>query len=111
MLSRVIASWLVVLILAPFTAPFPTCDLATLFGTSPVAEDAGHGPASGALSHDAAVVNGPAVNGTGRTRWLPAFLAPALSSKTPSSSSSLQATAAVAPLVKTNTALGTVLRV
>ena len=110
MLSRVIASWLVVLILAPFTAPFPTCDLATLFGTSPVAEDAGHGPASGALSHDAAVVNGPAVNRIGPTRWLPAVIVPALSSK-PASSSIPPGSAALAPLIKKSTALGTVLRV
>ncbi len=35
MLPRFVAGWLVVLILAPFTAPFPTCDLATLFGRGP----------------------------------------------------------------------------
>ena len=34
MVSRGVAWWLIVLILAPFTAPFPTCDLAALFGCS-----------------------------------------------------------------------------
>jgi hypothetical protein len=32
MISKLCAGWLVVLILAPFTAPFPTCDLASLLG-------------------------------------------------------------------------------
>jgi hypothetical protein len=31
-LSQLSAIWLVVLILLPFTAPFPTCDLADFFG-------------------------------------------------------------------------------
>jgi hypothetical protein len=31
-LSKFSAVWLVVLILLPFTAPFPTCDIATFFG-------------------------------------------------------------------------------
>jgi hypothetical protein len=34
MLSKFSALWLVVLILLPFTAPFPTCDVADLFGRS-----------------------------------------------------------------------------
>jgi hypothetical protein len=44
MLSRLVASWLVTLILAPFTAPFSTCDIATLFGRSPVAACAASDP-------------------------------------------------------------------
>jgi len=31
-MSRLLSGWLIVLILAPFTAPFPTCDLATFLG-------------------------------------------------------------------------------
>jgi hypothetical protein len=46
MFSRLVAGWLVVLVLAPFTAPFPTCDLATVFGhgvdTAAAAADARH---------------------------------------------------------------------
>jgi hypothetical protein len=34
MLSKCSALWLVVLILLPFTAPFPTCDIADFFGRS-----------------------------------------------------------------------------
>lgn len=31
-MSKLLASWLVVLIVLPFTAPFPTCDASDLFG-------------------------------------------------------------------------------
>jgi hypothetical protein len=31
-LSRLVASWLIILVVAPFTAPFSTCDLRTWFG-------------------------------------------------------------------------------
>ena len=44
MLSRLVASWLVTLILAPFTAPFSTCDIATLFGRSHIAACADSDP-------------------------------------------------------------------
>jgi hypothetical protein len=47
MLSRLVASWLVVLILAPFTAPFPTCDLSTLLGLQPTPVPADVGPGRG----------------------------------------------------------------
>jgi hypothetical protein len=33
-LSKLSALWLIVLILLPFTAPFPTCDIAAFFGRS-----------------------------------------------------------------------------
>jgi hypothetical protein len=32
MLPKLFASWLVVLVVLPFTAPFSTCDLASVFG-------------------------------------------------------------------------------
>jgi len=67
MLSRVSACWLVVLVLAPFTAPFPTCDLASLFGGSTQTQPApGHLPAS-AIANDSAVASVPAI-GDGRVR-------------------------------------------
>jgi hypothetical protein len=43
MLSKFSALWLVVLILLPFTAPFPTCDVADCFGRG--AADHGVAPA------------------------------------------------------------------
>jgi hypothetical protein len=35
MISRLCASWLIVLIMLPFTAPFSTCDLSILAGRAP----------------------------------------------------------------------------
>jgi hypothetical protein len=34
MLPKLLASWLVVLVIVPFTAPFSTCDLPGLFGSA-----------------------------------------------------------------------------
>ena len=71
MLSRVAACWLVVLVLAPFTAPFPTCDLAALFG----GEQAHHLPANApghiTLACDSTIASVPAISGNGRVRLLP----------------------------------------
>jgi hypothetical protein len=66
MLPKFFASWLVLLIVVPFTAPFSTCDLASLFGTSqntPVAPSA-----SVVLTTDVAVPSGLAVSSAGRVR-------------------------------------------
>ena len=40
MLSRVFAAWLVVLIILPFSAPFSTCDAASLFASDDLADGA-----------------------------------------------------------------------
>jgi hypothetical protein len=71
MLSRVAACWLVVLVLAPFTAPFPTCDLVTLFGGAPAHHTPMNMPASATLGSDAVDVSVPAAPRTGRIRLLP----------------------------------------
>lgn len=64
--SRVVACWLVVLVLAPFTAPFPTCDLGTLFGASPAQHSPVHMP--GSVTANDAVASVPAISGVGRVR-------------------------------------------
>ncbi len=38
-LNKFFATWLVVLVVAPITAPFSTCDLASLLGRNPVQLD------------------------------------------------------------------------
>ena len=111
MLSRFLAGWLVVLILAPFTAPFPTCDLATLVGRGPAKHAPIVPPASTAVSHDAAVVNAPAVFRAGRIRVLSAFrvspLSKAISSAT---ATSLRSVASLRD-IRENASLTAVLRV
>jgi len=65
--SRVAACWLVVLVLAPFTAPFPTCDFATLFGGSQTEQSPVHLPVS-VIANDSVVASVPAISGVGRIR-------------------------------------------
>lgn len=67
MCSRVAACWLVVLVLAPFTAPFPTCDLDTLFGGVPTEHSPMHVPAP-VIANDSVVASVPAISGVGRVR-------------------------------------------
>jgi hypothetical protein len=53
--SRVLALWLVTLILLPFSAPFSTCDLSSLFGSdSPYDESSDAFAPLGALTDTAA---------------------------------------------------------
>jgi hypothetical protein len=66
--SRVAACWLVVLVLAPFTAPFPTCDFGTLFGGSQTEQSPAHLPVS-VIANDSVVASVPAISGLGRVRW------------------------------------------
>ena len=57
MVPRLCAAWLVLLIVLPFSAPFSTCDLATLFGgtENPLARHtAGPLASSRSLDHDVA---------------------------------------------------------
>jgi hypothetical protein len=67
MFSRVAACWLVVLVLAPFTAPFPTCDFGTLFGDSQTEHSPARMPAS-VIANDSIVASVPAISGVGRVR-------------------------------------------
>jgi hypothetical protein len=65
--TRVAACWLVVLVLAPFTAPFPTCDFGTLFGGSQTDQSPVHLPVS-VIASDSVVASVPAISGVGRIR-------------------------------------------
>ena len=70
MLSRLAACCLVALALAPFTAPFRTCDLAVLFGDAP----AQHMPVSDShstVAGDVNVANFPSILRMGRVRLVP----------------------------------------
>jgi hypothetical protein len=111
MLSRIVAGWLVLLIFAPFTAPFPTCDMATLFGCGP----AHHVPvvpaAPSAVSHDAAVVNAPAALRTVRIRVLSTFRMIPVSSQVSYSSSTRSRSSAAMRDGRDDAALRVVLRV
>ena len=111
MVSRFVAGWLVVLILAPFTAPFPTCDLATLVGRGPAKHAPIVPPASAAVSNDAAVVSVPAVFRAGRIRVLSAFRVSPLSNAIASAlATSLRSVASLCD-IRENAALTAVLRV
>jgi hypothetical protein len=68
MLSRVAACWLVVLVLAPFTAPFPTCDLATVFHAVHTRQAPAKLPVRSRLAGDSEVARVPAMSGRGRVR-------------------------------------------
>ena len=56
MVRRLFGLWLIVLIVLPWSAPFPTCDLADLFGSS----EAPHGTPASTASNPAAVDDGTA---------------------------------------------------
>jgi hypothetical protein len=73
MLARVTALCLAVLVLSPFTAPFPTCDLAMLLGRAPM-QDVQHVPANRpaqtTIAVDGNVASVPAISRVGRPRLL-----------------------------------------
>jgi hypothetical protein len=71
MLSRVAACWLVVLVLAPFTAPFPTCDLTAFFGAAQNRQGPAKMPTSAALDQESSIVGVPAISDAGRVRLSP----------------------------------------
>lgn len=105
-LPRFIASWLIVLIVAPFTAPFRICDFTSLFGGEAGRHAPLVPPAAAALSVDAAVPSVPVVSSGGRSRLMPLFrVIPSLSEVPPSSShfigSAALAARSGAPAVRT----------
>ena len=69
-LPKVFASWLIILVLAPFTAPFSTCDLPSLAGSAPAKHNPLALPGSVALTTDAAVPRAPYVPARSRVRPL-----------------------------------------
>jgi hypothetical protein len=111
MFSRITACWLVVLVLAPFTAPFPTCDFATLFGRGPSRQAPIAPPVSAAVSHDDAVVAAPASLGDGRARLHSPFGISPLSDEISSSSATFLRSVTFARDVREDSALNAVLRV
>jgi hypothetical protein len=70
MVSRSTACWLIVLVLAPFTAPFPTCDLVTLFGGAPARQTPANLPGAATLADETSVASVPAISHIGRVRLL-----------------------------------------
>jgi hypothetical protein len=71
MLSRFTACCLAVLVLAPFTAPFQTCDLAMLFGDSQTEQVPVNAPGSIVVVSDVNIANLPALSHVGRIRLAP----------------------------------------
>jgi hypothetical protein len=107
MLAKVFASWFVVLILLPFTAPFSTCDLPGPFGHTGRQRMPARRATGVASLNDAAVV--PARMMTGRGRLVPLW-APYLAYSGPRSASGVTSVAHPgAPLLNRH-ALLTILR-
>jgi hypothetical protein len=111
MLPKLFATWLIALVIAPCTAPFPTCDLARLLG-----HDQGqHGPVapsgSVVLTNDDAMPSAVFVSSGGRVRPLPLSRTPLVESATPSSPATLILSVESAGGVKNLVALSTILRV
>ena len=70
MFSRLVACCLVGLALAPFTAPFRTCDLAMLFGDAP-SQHVPMGDSHSTVAGDVNVANLPPILRMGRVRLAP----------------------------------------
>jgi hypothetical protein len=110
MLPKFFASWLVVLILVPFTAPFSTCDLTGFLASA----ERHHTPLaprrSTAVTNDAAVPSVPCISTARRVRLLPlSRLAPA-QARTASSSARVGWSVASAGCIREHTVLTTILR-
>lgn len=112
MLLKSFASWLVVLVILPFTAPFATCDLTGLFG-----DDHGHEApvairSSVKWAPDPAVPTALFVSSVGRLRSTPPCRVPLAESATTSSSAPLMwSTVSAASCGREHAVFGTILRV
>jgi len=111
MFSRITACWLVVLVMAPFTAPFPTCDLAMLVGRGPARQAPIAPHRSAAVSHDDAVVTAPAFLGNGRTRLHSAFRISPLTDAISSSTATFPRSVTSSRDIREDAALNSVLRI
>jgi hypothetical protein len=76
MVPKLVAAWLVALVIVPFTAPFSTCDLTGLFGTAHGQYNPFAPPTSAAIAHDAAVPTVPCISSAGRVKLVPLSGAP-----------------------------------
>jgi hypothetical protein len=109
MLPKVFASWLIVLVLMPFTAPFSTCDPAGLFGTQgqslPFAPQT-----SAAVTHDTAVPSVPYISTAGRVTLSPLSGLPLAQTRISTSATRFMWSAASAGYIREHTVLSTILR-
>ena len=111
MLPKFFASWLLVLVIAPFTAPFPTCDLTSLFGI-PQGQDVPAAPSvPSVFTTDAAVPRAVFVSSVGRTRLLPLSRVPLTESALPSTSAAAMGSNSSADGMREPVGLSTILRV
>jgi hypothetical protein len=110
MLTKFFAAWLAVLVVAPFTAPFSTCDLASVFATEHGTPAPAAPRPSVSSATDAAVPTPAFVHGTGRIRLLLAWRAPLGPSTAAASSSALLPAARPADRSRRHAGLAAVLR-
>jgi len=111
MLPKLFASWLVVLVVLPFTAPFSTCDLASLFGSPHGKRTPVPRRPSVASATDAAVPTGARVSNSGRVRVLPLRREPCTVSTTTSSPADVMSCVASSGGLREPTVLAPILRV
>jgi hypothetical protein len=110
MLPKFFATWLVALVIVPFTAPFSTCDLTSLFG-KPQGQHTPIAPlTSVAFTTDAAVPITPYVRSAGRVRLLQTSGLALAESAVPLSSVTLMWSAASAGCIREHSVLRTILR-
>jgi len=111
MLTKFFASWLVVLVVAPFTAPFSTCDLTSLFGNPQSQHTPVIPPSSVESANDAAVPVALFVSSAGREGPLPLSRVPLEESVARSSSATLIWSVASVGTTPEPNVLSTILRV
>jgi hypothetical protein len=113
MLSKIFASWLVALIIVPFTAPFSTCDIASFVGgaSAHAPHAPGSDPSSVTPANEAVVPGVLFVSAAGRVRPLPLSSIAAVDS--PARASSATAAGPMRPVafMRVHLALRTVIRV
>jgi hypothetical protein len=121
MLPKFFASWLVVLVLVPFTAPFSTCDLTGLVGglrghhtpltprTFGAARERRRPDED--VTSDTAVPRVPGIFTAGRVRLLPLSGLPLAQTKITSSSARFMWSGTSAGYIREHTVLTTILRV
>lgn len=110
MLPKFLASWLVVLVIMPFTAPFSTCDLMGLIGSAPGHHGPFGPPPATAVTNDVAVASVPFIFSSGRGKFVPLTGVPLAQSKVSSASASCVASRASTRCSRPHTVLTTILR-
>lgn len=111
MLPKFVASWLIVLVVVPFTAPFSTCDLAAFFGSGQARHTPFAPPRSTAITKDVAVPSVPGLSTSGRVRLMPLSGVAVAQTKASSGSARLMRSGVSADSIKERAFLTTVLRV